>query len=68
MACDWQDVRVSLLELLLTMHGYLTQETKDINLSRVTGLGFAVAGAQEAESDGPYNLCISQVEARYVID
>jgi hypothetical protein len=65
MACDWQDVKVPFLDLLQTTHGYLTQETKDTNLRRVTGLGLAAAGAQEAQSGGPYNLCNCQIETRY---
>jgi hypothetical protein len=59
---------VPLVDFRLTFQGSLTKETRFINCRRVTGLGFAVAGGREVQGDGPYKLCISQIEAGYDLD
>jgi Complex I intermediate-associated protein 30 (CIA30) len=65
---EWQDIRVPVVDFLLTTHGYLTHERRYINLRRVTGLGFAVSGGREVQHDGPFKFCIGAIEAGYDTD
>lgn len=58
-------MKVPLADFQLTTHGYLTLERRFINLRRVTGMGFSVIGGREVQSDGPFKLCISKIEAGY---
>ena len=54
-----------MVDFLLTAHGYLPRERRYINLRRVTGLGFSVAGGREVQPDGPFKLCVSKIEAGF---
>ena len=67
-AGEWQDVKIPVIDFLLTTRGFLHPETRYINLRRVTCLGFSVAGGREVQRDGPFKLCVASIEAGYDLD
>jgi hypothetical protein len=65
---QWEDVKIPIVDFLLTVDGYLTTEQRSVNMRRVSGLGFAVAGGASVQPDGPFKLCIGSIEAGYDLD
>lgn len=65
---EWTDHKVPVVDFLLTSGGYVADHQRVINLSRVTGLGFALSGGGEVQEEGPFKLCVSSIEAGYDLD
>ena len=65
---EWTDHKVPVVDFLLTSGGYVANHQRVINLSRVTGLGFALSGGGEVQEEGPFKLCVSSIEAGYDLD
>lgn len=64
----WEDVRLAIVQFVLTRDGYLTEESRIPNLRRVTSIGFSVMGGSYLQDDGPYQLCVSRLAAGYDMD
>ncbi|KAI3426304.1 hypothetical protein D9Q98_008677 [Chlorella vulgaris] len=61
---EWTEVEVPMHRFLLTWKGKVVEEVVELNAKRITSLGISLAGGEQLQSQGPFNLGIEWIEAR----
>ncbi|KAL4448351.1 hypothetical protein ABPG75_005570 [Micractinium tetrahymenae] len=61
---EWSEVEIPLSRFLLTWKGKVVEEVVEVNAKRITSLGISLAGGDNLQKDGEYQLGLEWIAAR----
>lgn len=61
---EWSEVEIPLSRFLLTWKGKVVEEVVELNAKRITSVGISLAGGDQLQPHGSYQLGLDWIAAR----